>query len=522
MDVGLVDDPSYQWGPASSPVIFDDRVIVQNDRHKDSFLAAYDLATGKEALADHRTTSIRRGRRRSIVRMTGAHRSRHQCAASTSAASIRRPAASCGGSPTRTRRSRCRRRSLPATSVIVTGGYPPGGRPIYAIRPGGIRRARRRTSLAWQTDRGAPYTGTPLVYDGILYACTDNGILSAYDARTGERIYQQRVSAEAGGFSASPIAAGGRIYLASEEATCSSCRPAATFKLLATNRMGEVTMATPAAGGQHADRPDPDAARGDRDHEGVNMLRRSCLVAVVAVGRSRRRRRRRRPPIAGRQFRGIARAARDQRRRQLPGPAARAVDLRRGRRHRIVGRDRRRRRLRRRAAGELHAVNLADGKMKWKYKASADGIGESSPAVAGGLVYIGDLGGRAARRRRRDAARRVWTFKTGSEIKSSPVVSGDRVLIGSYDSQPLRARREGRQAAWKVQTEGYVHAHAGGGRRRRLHRRLRRDPARRSGSPTARRCSQIVVGRLHRARRRRSSTAAPTTAPTRTKCWRSI
>ena len=48
MDVGLVDDPGYQWGPASSPVIFGNRVIVQNDRHKDSFLAAYDLATGKE------------------------------------------------------------------------------------------------------------------------------------------------------------------------------------------------------------------------------------------------------------------------------------------------------------------------------------------------------------------------------------------------------------------------------------------------------------------------------------------
>ena len=43
--------------------------------------------------------------------------------------------------------------------------------------------------------------------------------------------------------------------------------------------------------------------------------------------------------------------------------------------------------------GELHAVNLADGKLKWKYKASPDGIGESSPAVAGGLVYIGDLSG---------------------------------------------------------------------------------------------------------------------------------
>ena len=47
--------------------------------------------------------------------------------------------------------------------------------------------------------------------------------------------------------------------------------------------------------------------------------------------------------------------------------------------------------------GDLHAVNLADGRVKWKYKASPDGIGESSPAVAGGLVFIGDLSGSCTR-----------------------------------------------------------------------------------------------------------------------------
>src|SRR5688572_1436446 len=45
------------------------------------------------------------------------------------------------------------------------------------------------------------------------------------------------------------------------------------------------------------------------------------------------------------------------------------------------------------ANGQLHAVDLATGKPKWKYTASADGIGESSPAVGGGLVYVGDLAG---------------------------------------------------------------------------------------------------------------------------------
>ena len=45
------------------------------------------------------------------------------------------------------------------------------------------------------------------------------------------------------------------------------------------------------------------------------------------------------------------------------------------------------------ATGELHAINLSDGTPRWKYKASAIGIGESSPAIANGIVYIGDLDG---------------------------------------------------------------------------------------------------------------------------------
>jgi outer membrane protein assembly factor BamB len=69
-------------------------------------------------------------------------------------------------------------------------------------------------TLKWRQDLGVMDVG---LYDGILYVCTDNGILSAYDPATGTRIYQQRVSAAAGGFSASPIAVAGRIYLASEK-----------------------------------------------------------------------------------------------------------------------------------------------------------------------------------------------------------------------------------------------------------------------------------------------------------------
>ena len=244
MDVGLVDDPSYQWGPASSPIILGDRVIVQNDRHKNSFLAAYDLATGNELW---RTTHdefpswatpavVRTADRTEIVTNAGKHirgfdpatgRELWRLADNNTQVKVPSPV-------------------IAGDLVIVTGGYPAGGRPLYAIRPGRSG-TLDRAALAWQTDRGSPYTGTPLVHGGILYVCTDNGILSTYDAKSGQRIYQQRVSPAAAGFSASPIAAGDRIYLASEDGDVFVVQAGREFKLLATNRMGEITMATPAA-----------------------------------------------------------------------------------------------------------------------------------------------------------------------------------------------------------------------------------------------------------------------------------
>ncbi|MFY9571658.1 MAG: PQQ-binding-like beta-propeller repeat protein, partial [Blastocatellia bacterium] len=80
-------------------------------------------------------------------------------------------------------------------------------------------------------------------------------------------------------------------------------------------------------------------------------------------------------------------------------------------------------------SGELTALNLSNGSVRWKYKATGP-IGESSPCVSGGVVFIGDLNGTLHAVRDGKA---VWTFKTNGEIKSSPVVVGDRVLIGSYD-----------------------------------------------------------------------------------------
>jgi outer membrane protein assembly factor BamB len=241
MSVGLADDPTYEWGPASSPVIHGNVVIVQNDRYRDSFLIAFDLPTGKEIWRSGRdelpawtTPLVHEGGGQQPTIVTNSPRF------------IR-------GHDLGTGRERWRLQdpegevkvSTPVAAgdlAIVTGGYPAAGRPIYAIRVSD-------GSLAWRVDRGSPYTSTPLVHEGLLYIVTDNGILSAYQVSDGQRVYQQRLSPGAGGFSASPVAAGGRLYLASEDGKVFVVRTGRTFELLAANDMNEVCMATPALSG---------------------------------------------------------------------------------------------------------------------------------------------------------------------------------------------------------------------------------------------------------------------------------
>ena len=106
--------------------------------------------------------------------------------------------------------------------------------------------------------------------------------------------------------------------------------------------------------------------------------------------------------------------------------------------------------------GELIAVDLQTGRLKWKYKAQ-EGIAESSAAVHDGVVYIGDSSGILHAVRAADG-KGLWTFKTESEIKSSPVVSGDRVLIGSYDGSLYCLSTHDGKLLWKYTTTNFVHA----------------------------------------------------------------
>ncbi|MBZ5606359.1 MAG: PQQ-binding-like beta-propeller repeat protein [Acidobacteriia bacterium] len=109
-------------------------------------------------------------------------------------------------------------------------------------------------------------------------------------------------------------------------------------------------------------------------------------------------------------------------------------------------------------SADLLAVNLATGKLLWKYKAK-DGIGESSPAVHNGVAVIGDLSG-TIHGVDAKTGKGLWTFPASGEVKASPVIVDDRVIIGSYDGNLYCLSLKDGKLIWGFKTNGPVHATA--------------------------------------------------------------
>lgn len=246
LGTGYDGQPDIEWGHASSPIIYKNLAIVQVDGHKQSFIAAYDLKDGKEVWKTERkeitswsTPTIYEGKGRTELIANGSHYIR--------------------GYDPMTGKELWRffdedtqvKQQAPLIAndlIIVTGGNPTG-RPMYAFRPGASgdislkQGEQKNQNLAWRTDKGSPYTPTPIVYGDYLYVCSDNGVFSAYNVKTGELVYQNRLPSS---FSASPVAADGKLYMPSEDGDMYIVKAGPKFELLATNVMGEALMASPA------------------------------------------------------------------------------------------------------------------------------------------------------------------------------------------------------------------------------------------------------------------------------------
>ncbi len=245
-NAGWFFDPDSEWGAASSPVIYKNSVIVLCDRQKDSFIAAFDLKDGKELWRTARaevstwgTPTVVEGKDRTEVVTNGSKAIRGYDADTGKELWTLGPNSEIA----------CTTPVAGQSLIFVTAGYPPV-QPIYAIRIGSTGnltlQAGKESSdaIAWSKPRGGVYLPSPIVYGDQLYTLGNNGILTAYDAKTGNRLYQQRIEGDS--FVASPVAAGGNLYLASEDGDVFVVKAGPQYELVAKNPVGEPVLATPA------------------------------------------------------------------------------------------------------------------------------------------------------------------------------------------------------------------------------------------------------------------------------------
>jgi outer membrane protein assembly factor BamB len=252
-DIGILEsgwffDPTVQWGHSSSPIIHDNSVILQADMQKGSYIAAWDLSTGKQLWKTERSDEIPTwGTPAVVVGRSG------RSELVTNGTKIRAYDAASGKLLWTLGPNSEVTVGTPVTGhglVFVTGGYPPV-RPIYAIRPGATgdislpKGSESSDAIAWSNMTEGTYIPSPLVYGEYLFTMNNNGIVNAYGATTGQRAFRGRIG-EGGAFSASPVAADGRLYVASEDGEVYVVTAGPGLTQVAKNDMKEVIMATPA------------------------------------------------------------------------------------------------------------------------------------------------------------------------------------------------------------------------------------------------------------------------------------
>ena len=249
LDPGYAGQPELSWGFATSPVIYQNLVILQCDIQKDSFIVAFNLADGKRVWRTQRdeipawsTPVIYQGKTRTELVTSGSKYYRaYDPLTGKELWRLRDDTQVKVPSP------------VVANDLFYLSGGNPRGRDFYVVRPNGTGdispppNAESTRQIAWRKTRGSPYTPTPIVYENHLYVCNDNGVLTVYNALTGAQIYQQRIGTTNSTFSASPIASAGRLYFSSEDGEVFVVRAGPKYELLSVNRMGEPLMATPAA-----------------------------------------------------------------------------------------------------------------------------------------------------------------------------------------------------------------------------------------------------------------------------------
>jgi len=248
MDSGFFMVKSAQWGFASSPVIHDGKVVVQCDVQTNSFIALYDIADGREIWKTARKdvpawstpTVVKVGAATQILVNGWHHTGAYDFATGKEIWKMD------GGG------------DIPTPTPIIGHGlaYFTSAhgklRPMSAIRleaKGDITPStfgETNAAIAWVHPRQGAYMQTPILVGDDLYSCTDNGVLTCFEARTGKIQYSERLARGNQGFTTSPVSDGKNLFFASETGNVLVVPVGQNFSIAATNSLGETCMATPA------------------------------------------------------------------------------------------------------------------------------------------------------------------------------------------------------------------------------------------------------------------------------------
>jgi outer membrane protein assembly factor BamB len=227
-----------QWGHGSSPVLYRDLIILLCDQPARSYMVALDKKTGKDRWKADRGEG--RASYSTPLAIEGAFGA-ELIVNSTERIDAYDPRTGAflwhAGESSRF--------AVPSPVfhdgvIYASRGYRSG--PYMAIKPGG-RGDVTKTQTVWQAPTGAPYVSSLLYYDGIVYMANDVGVLTAVDAATGARVWQERVD---GVFSASPVAGGGHVYFVSEGGETVVVKAGRAPQIVAKNPLDARAVASPA------------------------------------------------------------------------------------------------------------------------------------------------------------------------------------------------------------------------------------------------------------------------------------
>jgi outer membrane protein assembly factor BamB len=249
LDAGWFTAPEMQWEFGSSPVLHDGKIVILADVQKGSFLATFDAKKGNEIWRVTRTDvptwgtpTIHTVNGQPQILVNGF---RHTGAYDFKTGKEIWKLARNGDIPIPTP-------VVHEGLIYITNAHGPLS-PVYAIKEtatGDITLAADATSsehIAWSVNRAGGYMCTPLVYKGLVYIATYGGVVSAYDAKTGERKFQERLLKDtSSAFTSSPVANDGKIYIAGEDGQVIVFKAGPVFERLATNDMRASVLASPA------------------------------------------------------------------------------------------------------------------------------------------------------------------------------------------------------------------------------------------------------------------------------------